>query len=67
MSELYLRYVLVVTECRYMYVGLKGYIFKVINRKGHYLKAEEVSLYVGEFIYCMNLYLIVPPEMCRVE
>jgi len=39
MSELYLRYVLVVAEYRYMYVGLKVYIFRFINKKNRYLKA----------------------------
>lgn len=54
MSELYLRYVLVVAEYRYICVGLKGYVFNSLTKKSRYMKAEEDCLY-----------LMKASEMCR--
>jgi len=66
-SKLYLRYLLVVDEYRYMYVGLRGYIFKFTNKKKSLFEGGEDALYVGEFIYFFSLYLMIWSEMCRVE
>jgi hypothetical protein len=65
MSELYLRYVLVVAEYMYMYVGLKGYIFKFINKKVIILRRKKI-LYVSGNLFFF-LYLMIPSEMCRFE